>query len=447
MSHSSLTVFTVTDFTKKIQSILKEKIGTIWLNAEISNFSQPTSGHWYFTVKDDTAQIRCVMFRSYNRSMSFCPQRGQQILIHATITIYKSRGDLQLIAESIYEIGDGLLHQQYETLRTILSSEGLFDQHFKKKLPIPAHQVGIITSTTGAALYDMLRILKRRDPLLPVIIYPAIVQGTTAVDSVISAITLANFRKECDVLILGRGGGSVEDLLCFNDENIARAIFSSSIPIVSGIGHETDITIADLVSDVRAPTPSAAAEIVSRNNIELFRQIQVYQKGLETAIEHFLEKKKSYLSDMNYQLQRYHPRLYFLRKFTYVNIIFQKICELIGKQINSSVKKITYTKQRLFHYKINSIIDNNQYKLQHLQYKLSKIINVILNNLHKKLLSKVAQLNVLSPMNTLTRGYSMTIKDNVIITNISQLKKNDTVKVIFLDGYAICKITSSYFYK
>ncbi|MEI4220067.1 MAG: exodeoxyribonuclease VII large subunit [Candidatus Dasytiphilus stammeri] len=444
MSPISLTVFTVTNFNKKIQQLLKDQIGPIWLTAEVSNFSQPSSGHWYFTLKDHASQIRCVIFRSYNRSMSFCPRNGQQILIHATITIYEYRGDLQLIADSIHQIGDGLLHQQYEQLRTILSSEGLFAQHFKKSLPRPAHQVGLITSTTGAALYDMLRILKRRDPLLPIVIYPAIVQGDTAPSSVIGAIELANIRKECDVLILGRGGGSLEDLWCFNDEKVARAIFASSIPIVSAIGHETDITIADLVSDLRAPTPSAAAEIVSRNNIELLRQIHLHKKGLEIAIQHCLEKQQSRFTDLNYQLQRYHPQLYFLRQGTYLNKIFRKIYDLIFKKINLSFNRQRYTENRLLSYQIQSIIDIAKYKLQQLQYKLPKIMNGILTSHRHKILSIVSQLEVLSPRNTLTRGYSMTMSDNILITNIDQLKNKDTIKVIFLDGYAICKITSYY---
>ncbi|WWO96215.1 MAG: exodeoxyribonuclease VII large subunit [Candidatus Dasytiphilus stammeri] len=447
MSTSSLTVFTVTNFNKKIQQLLKDQIGPIWLTAEVSNFSHPSSGHWYFTLKDHASQIRCVIFRSYNRTMSFCPRNGQQILIHATITIYESRGDLQLIAESIHQIGDGVLHQQYEQLRTILSSEGLFAQHFKKSLPRPAHQVGLITSITGAALYDILRILKRRDPLLPVVIYPAIVQGDSAPSSVIAAIEVANIRKECDVLILGRGGGSLEDLWCFNDEKIARAIFSSRIPIVSAIGHETDITIADLVSDLRAPTPSAAAEIVSRNNIELLRQIHVHKKGLEISIQHCLEKQQSRFTDLNYHLQRYHPQVYFLRQGTYLNKIFHKIYDLIFKRINLSFNRQKYTENRLFSSHLQTIINIAKYKLQQLQYKLTKIMNGILSSNRHKILSLVSQLEVLSPRNTLTRGYSMTMSDNILITNIAQLKNKDTIKVIFVDGYAICKITSSYIYK
>ncbi len=221
---------------------------------EISNFTQPASGHWYFTLKDDTAQVRCAMFRNSNRRVTFRPQHGQQVLVRANITLYEPRGDYQIIAESMQPAGEGLLQQKYEQLKAKLQAEGLFDQQHKQPLPSPAHCVGVITSKTGAALHDILHVLKRRDPSLPVIIYPTAVQGDDAPGQIVRAIELANARGECDVLIIGRGGGSLEDLWSFNDERVARAIFANRIPVVSAVGHETDVTIADFVADLRAPT-------------------------------------------------------------------------------------------------------------------------------------------------------------------------------------------------
>ncbi len=212
------------------------------------------------------------MFRNSNRRVTFRPQHGQQVLVRANITLYEPRGDYQIIVESMQPAGEGLLQQKYEQLKAKLQAEGLFDQQYKKPLPSPAHCVGVITSKTGAALHDILHVLKRRDPSLPVIIYPTAVQGDDAPGQIVRAIELANQRNECDVLIVGRGGGSLEDLWSFNDERVARAIFASRIPIVSAVGHETDVTIADFVADLRAPTPSAAAEVVSRNQQELLRQ-------------------------------------------------------------------------------------------------------------------------------------------------------------------------------
>lgn len=272
-------IFTVSRLNQTVRLLLEREMGQVWISGEISNFSQPSSGHWYFTLKDDNAQVRCAMFRNSNRRVTFRPQHGQQVLVRANITLYEPRGDYQIIVESMQPAGEGLLQQKYEQLKAQLTAEGLFEQKHKQALPSPAHCVGVITSKTGAALHDILHVLRRRDPGLPVIIYPTAVQGDDAPGQIVRAIALANARQECDVLIVGRGGGSLEDLWSFNDERVARAIFASQIPIVSAVGHETDVTIADFVADLRAPTPSAAAEIVSRNQQELLRQLQSDSSG------------------------------------------------------------------------------------------------------------------------------------------------------------------------
>ena len=278
-------IFTVSRLNQTVRLLLEHEMGQVWISGEISNFTQPASGHWYFTLKDDTAQVRCAMFRNSNRRVTFHPQHGQQVLVRANITLYEPRGDYQIIVESMQPAGEGLLQQKYEQLKAKLQAEGLFDLQYKKSLPSPAHCVGVITSKTGAALHDILHVLKRRDPSLPVIIYPTAVQGDDAPGQIVRAIELANKRNECDVLIVGRGGGSLEDLWSFNDERVARAIFASRIPIVSAVGHETDVTIADFVADLRAPTPSAAAEVVSRNQQELLRQVQSARQRLEMAMD------------------------------------------------------------------------------------------------------------------------------------------------------------------
>ncbi|MDN5680956.1 MAG: exodeoxyribonuclease VII large subunit, partial [Ewingella sp.] len=235
---SSPPIFTVSRLNQTVRQLLENEMGQVWLSGEISNFSQPSSGHWYFTLKDDRAQVRCAMFRNTNRRTTFRPQNGQQVLVRATITLYEPRGDYQLIAESMQEAGDGLLQQKFDLLKQQLATEGLFDAQFKQPLPSPAKCVGVITSSSGAALHDVLNVLKRRDPSLPVIIYPTAVQGVDAPMQIVRAIELANSRQEVDVLIVGRGGGSLEDLWSFNDERVARAIFKSAIPIVSAVGHE-----------------------------------------------------------------------------------------------------------------------------------------------------------------------------------------------------------------
>ncbi|MGL6431456.1 exodeoxyribonuclease VII large subunit, partial [Aeromonas caviae] len=243
--------------------ILEQDLGLVWLTGELSNLAMPSSGHWYFSLKDMSAQVRCAMFKGNNRRVPFRPQDGMQVLVQARVSLYEPRGDYQLIIESMQPAGDGMLALRFEELKRRLGAEGLFDEGRKRPLPREPRAVGLVTSATGAALHDMLTVLERRAPDLPVFIYPTQVQGSAATAQIVSAIMLANRRAEVDVLIVGRGGGSLEDLWCFNEEAVARAIAGSAIPVVSAVGHEVDVTISDFAADLRAPTPSAAAELVA----------------------------------------------------------------------------------------------------------------------------------------------------------------------------------------
>ncbi|WWO95382.1 MAG: exodeoxyribonuclease VII large subunit [Candidatus Dasytiphilus stammeri] len=434
------TILSVSCLNKKIRQLIDKGIGKIWLSAEVSNFSHPVSGHWYFTLKDNSAQVRCVMFRNCNRSF-LCPKNGQQILVFAAITLYEPRGDYQLIVESIQPVGEGLLHQEYQRIKQLLALEGLFSDNLKKPLPKPAHQVGIVTSTTGAALYDILRILNRRDPLLSIIIYPAIVQGEKAPESIINAIKLANKRKECDVLIIGRGGGSLEDLWCFNNENVARTISSSKIPIVSAIGHETDVTIADFVADIRASTPSGAAELISRNKVELLRLIQNQQQNIEMAMDYILKKKNQVLISLYYQLQQQHPQFYLTRQLTLLTNIFHSLENFIKEKINKSTHQYTYTKQRLFSLPLLARINKHQQNIQNLLYLLQKNIVNKLNHYSQYLTSLITQLEAMSPFATIKRGYGIIMLSNdKIVKTIHQLKNKDLIKIRLIDGFIISKV-------
>ena len=284
-------IYSVSQLNQSVRLMLENQLGAVWLTGEISNFSQPVSGHWYLSLKDENAQVRCAMFRMKNLRVSFRPTNGMQVLVRANVSLYEPRGDYQLIIESMHLAGEGLLMQQFEALKLKLAAEGLFAQHLKKNLPHFSKAVGIITSKTGAALQDILHILQRRDPSLKIIIYPTAVQGKDAATDIAQMIELANQRQEVDVLIVGRGGGSLEDLWCFNEEMVARAIFHSHLPVISAVGHETDVTIADFVADVRAPTPSAAAELVSRNQTELLQQLQYRRQRLEIALDRLFAEK------------------------------------------------------------------------------------------------------------------------------------------------------------
>ena len=284
----STTIYSVTQLNGLARQLLETNFNQIWLTGEISNFTQPVSGHWYLTLKDENAQVRCAMFRMKNSRVTFHSQNGVQVLVRASVSLYEPRGDYQLIIEAMHPAGEGLLQQKFDALKMKLAAEGLFAQHLKKRLPDFPKRIGIITSATGAALQDILNILARRDPSLGIVIYPTPVQGTEATAELVQMIELANLRREVDVLIVGRGGGSLEDLWCFNEEAVARAIFNSALPIISAVGHETDVTIADFVADLRAPTPSAAAELVSRDQEELLQQLFYKKQRLEMAIDRLL---------------------------------------------------------------------------------------------------------------------------------------------------------------
>ncbi|BBE76332.1 exodeoxyribonuclease VII large subunit [Phytobacter diazotrophicus] len=418
-------------------------MGQVWITGEISNFTQPASGHWYFTLKDDTAQVRGAMFRNSNRRVTFRPQHGQQVLVRASVTLYDPRGDYQIIVESMQPAGEGLLQQKYEQLKAALSAEGLFDQQFKQPLPTPAHCIGVITSKTGAALHDILHVLRRRDPSLPVVIYPTAVQGDDAPGQIVRAIELANTRQECDVLIVGRGGGSLEDLWSFNDERVARAIFASRIPVVSAVGHETDVTIADFVADLRAPTPSAAAEIVSRNQTELLRQIQSAQQRLEMAMDFFIANRTRRFTQLNHRLQQQHPQLRLARQQTVLEKLRQRMRVALDSQLKQATQRQRRVAQRLNQQNPQPRIWRAQTRIQQLEYRLAESLRAQLSVTRERFGKAVTHLEAVSPLSTLARGYSVTTAaDGKVLKQAKQVKTGDTLTTRLADGWVESEVKS-----
>lgn len=382
------------------------------------------------------------MFRNSNRRVTFRPQNGQQVLVRATITLYEPRGDYQLIAESMQPAGDGLLQQQFEQLKMRLAAEGLFEQMHKQPLPDPAQQVGVITSSTGAALHDVLRVLHRRDPSLPVIIYPTPVQGQDAPAAIVRAIEIANQRAECDVLIVGRGGGSLEDLWSFNDERVARAIFASRIPIVSAVGHETDVTIADFVADLRAPTPSAAAELVSRNQIELLRQLQSQQQRMEMAMDYYLAQQQRAWSRLHHRLQQQHPQLRLARQQTTLFRLQRRLDDAIQLQLRQATRTQDRLTQRLAQQQPEARLHRAQQQLQQWHYRLQQAVFQQLNRDKQRFGVRAAQLEAVSPLATLARGFSVTTAaDGNVVKKTSQLQRGETLKTRLDDGWIESQIT------
>ncbi|ALV91404.1 MULTISPECIES: exodeoxyribonuclease VII large subunit [Pantoea] len=436
-------IFTVSRLNTTVRQLLENEMGLVWLSAEISNFSQPSSGHWYFTLKDDGAQVRCAMFRNSNRRVTFRPQHGQQVLVRASITLYEPRGDYQLIIESMHPAGEGLLQQQFEQMKARLAAEGLFDQQFKQPLPEPARQVGVITSATGAALHDVLRVLHRRDPSLPVVIYPTPVQGVDAPAAIVRAIELANLRDECDVLIVGRGGGSLEDLWSFNDERVARAIFASRLPIVSAVGHETDITIADFVADLRAPTPSAAAELVSRNQQELLRRLQSQQQRMEMAMDFYLAEQQRRFTRIHHRLQQQHPQLRLARQQTTLFQLQRRLGEAMDQRLRLAKRQQDRLLHRLNTQQPQGRIHRAQQQMQQWQYRLQQGMEKQLNHNRQRFGTLAAQLEGVSPLATLARGFSVTTDtQGQLVKKTRQLHKGDLLRTRLDDGWVESQVTT-----
>ena len=300
-------IFTISRLNREARMLLERGLGSVWLEGEISNLSRPSSGHWYFSLKDEAAQVRCAMFRQRNMLVRFPVRDGALVLARGRVSVYEARGEFQVVVEHLEEAGEGALRRRFEELKQKLAAEGLFDERHKQALPRLPGRIGVITSPTGAALRDILHVLARRFPAAAVLVYPVPVQGESAPSEIERAIRLAASRRDCDVLILARGGGSLEDLWAFNDEAVARAIFACPIPVVSGVGHETDFTIADLVADLRAPTPSGAAERVVPDRDEWLRAFATAERRIFQSARRRLADLGSLLQVRDHRLARAHP--------------------------------------------------------------------------------------------------------------------------------------------
>ena len=388
-------VFSVKEINRLVRELLEQSFPSFWISGEISNFISASSGHWYFSLKDDEAQVRCTMFKNKNMAADWVPKNGEKIEAKCFIGLYEARGEYQLNIELIRHAGAGLLSEAFNQLKEKLLKEGLFEPSRKKPIPQFPKSIGVITSPTGAAIEDILITLKRRSPHIPIVIYPSLVQGKEAPSAIVKAIETANIRMECDVLILARGGGSIEDLWAFNEEIVARAIVASKIPTITGVGHETDTTIADFVSDLRAPTPTGAAELVTSHSVELIKTIQTYKNQLNKMMVSVIRE------------------------------LMQKI-DYLEKRLISPRQQIQRQKEQIHQY-IQRINQNMKNIL--IQYRL---------NIDKLKLN----LDHLSPHAVLSRGYSIiTNIDGQIVNNINQLKLDDKIHIQLNHGQADANIS------
>ena len=437
-------ILQVSELTKKVRFILESELNTVWLCGEISNFIAASSGHWYLSLKDQKSQVRCAMFKGSNRRVRLKPGNGQQVLVRAKVSLYEPRGDFQLIIEQMEPAGEGLLRQQYQQLKSKLNQEGLFDAHYKQAIPKSVKTIGVITSPTGAAVKDILTVLKRRNPLLQVIIYPALVQGERAKFDIVQAIQTANERNEVDALLIGRGGGSLEDLWAFNEEMVARAIFHSSIPTISAVGHEIDTSLSDYVADLRAPTPSAAAELISTDFEEIKNSLETIEQRLKHTIKQKLIFSKKQFSSTQHRLQQVHPEQELQSKQQKSDELHLRLHNTVNREIQRFKQQPRYLQQRLLQAAPTSYVHQKQTDSAQLKQRLIMAQKRLTQNKTERFALLCEQLNLVSPLATIARGYGV-VRNNQgkIIKHVASVKSNDTLRIEVSDGIITTKVVST----
>ncbi|KJY96495.1 MULTISPECIES: exodeoxyribonuclease VII large subunit [Pseudoalteromonas] len=427
-------VYTVSRLNREIRTVLERGFASIVLNGEISNFVAPASGHWYFSLKDDKSQVRAAMWRGNNRYAQIRPKNGDQVQVHARVSLYEPRGDYQVIVERMEAAGEGLLKQQFEALKMRLASEGLFNSSYKKPLPSSINKVGVVTSSTGAAIKDILTVLKRRAPQLEVVIYPCQVQGDSAHQGIIDKIALANARKEVDVLIVGRGGGSLEDLWCFNHEQLARAIFASELPVISAVGHEIDTTISDFVADIRAATPSAAAELVSPDSEQIKQFLAHKKQQLHSAWRHRLAAYQQQLQQLQSRLSHQHPANQLMQQQQRLDELQMRLHRAMEQRFNHQQQHLGELSMRLQRANPAQRVASAKYQLQQLSSRLVASQKEQLYRAQSELSHLATRLDSISPLAVLGRGYSITRADSGIIKSVQQVQPGQTLHTRVADG-------------
>ena len=411
-------IYSVTDYIKLCKNTIEKNIPQCFVQGEISNLSKPSSGHWYFTLKDKNSQVKCAFFRLNQRKIKFSPENGMSVIIRGATTLYPQRGDFQLIIQQMEPAGIGNLQLAFDQLKNKLRLEGLFDSESKKEIPSFPNKIGVVSSATGAVIRDIIKVLKLRYPLAQILLYDTIVQGENAHLKIINALKAADQSQNCDVIILARGGGSLEDLWAFNEEDLAREIYNCTTPIISSIGHETDITIADFVSDLRAPTPSAAAVSATPDFNTILYNASKLKEYLYGSIKQSIESKKAALE-----------------------LLKLKIIDPSQQLLLNAQKLDEYEIRLIKHHK--SLINDNKEKLKLLVSQLLSQSENFIKTQHNELSNYGNSLNLLSPLSTLSRGYTIT-QDNEgkIITSIKKIKAEEVIFTKFHDGKVASKVVN-----
>ena len=438
------TIYSVSRLNRATRTLFADHFGLLWVEGEISNLAQPSSGHIYFTLKDATAQVRCAMFRGNQRRLSFSPANGDQVIVKAQVSLYEQRGDYQLIVERMIDAGDGALRRAFEALKQQLLQAGWFDAEKKKPLPQLPNQIGVITSPTGAAIHDILTVLRRRFPAIPLIIYPVAVQGEAAKGEIARAIQLADQRSECDLLILARGGGSLEDLRAFNEKEVAEAIFYCSTPIISGIGHEVDVTIADFVADYRAATPSAAAETASPDQAEWLNRFDQLQRRLKQQINQRLNRHQQAFDWLDQRLQRQHPGRRLDDQAQQLDQLELRLKRAINSRMIHTAERLKRRTAQLQQHNPVHHLATLRARQQLLNQRLHSIIQQTLQQQQQRVTSLSHTLNTVSPLATLSRGYSIVTRsdEQKIVTTADQLQPGDQIETRLANGSVTSEVIS-----
>ncbi len=431
---SSDTVWTVSALNFEVKTMLLQGIGTLWIEGEISNFACPSSGHWYFTLKDERAQCRAAMFKGRNNRVGFIPENGQHVLLRAQVTLYEARGEYQLVVDHLEDAGIGELMRRYEQLKIQLDQEGLFADDLKKPIPAQPKKIGVITSTTGAAIRDVLSVIRRRAPHIPVLIFPTMVQGEAATAQIIEALQRARQQGDCDVILMVRGGGSLEDLWCFNDEALARVIADYPIPVVTGIGHEIDFTIADFTADLRTPTPSVAAESVTPDRLDMMQTIDFRIARMTSLVVQRLTLYSKGLGQIHKRLQGQHPS-------SQIEALKMRLKYASDNLLDRTTTRIGTDRYRLqlCHSTIqqSSPLRRIRQQREYLIHLGSNTINAIKQRMLKarhQLAIQANSLDNLSPLKTLSRGFATVRKGEQLVSSVNQLSTGDKIDITLSDG-------------
>ncbi|MGB5620535.1 MAG: exodeoxyribonuclease VII large subunit [Desulfobacterales bacterium] len=437
-------IYTVSELNRKIKAILEQNFPFIWISGEISNFRMPSSGHFYFTLKDETSQIQIVMFRGQNQHLKFVPEDGTSVTGLGRVSVFEPRGSYQVILEYLEPKGVGALQVAFEQLKKKLDDEGLFDEQYKKPLPFLPEKIGLITSPTGAVVHDILHIVKRRFTGIPLDIVPVKVQGDRAIADIVAAVELLNRLRSVDVVILARGGGSLEDLQAFNSEAVARAIFASEIPIISAVGHETDYTISDFAADLRAPTPSAAAELVVPIKGELYRKINELKYFIILNLQRYIKNYRSQVGSLRERLADPKKKLADHRL---------KLDEDAGRLTRAMMSQIRMRRERLA-WRFDKLSYNNPVfyvtklneKLNVISALLNQSIRSCVSSRQARLREVNAKLDSLNPTAILARGFSITrtLPETIIVRDSATVSRGQALEIVLAKGSLTCDVKEKF---